>query len=62
MVPEGRKLFSNMTVLENLNLGAYPLHRKGRKQEVKENLDLVYTLFPRLFKRAGQLGGHDVGR
>ncbi len=57
LVPEGRKLFSNMTVLENLNLGAYPLHRKGLKKEVKENLELVYSLFPRLYKRVHQLAG-----
>lgn len=57
LVPEGRKLFSNMTVRENLNLGAYTLHRKGQKAKVKEGLDLVFSLFPRLLERENQLAG-----
>jgi branched-chain amino acid transport system ATP-binding protein len=57
LVPEGRKLFSNMTIHENLNLGAYPLHRKGQKAKVKEGFDLVFSLFPRLKERENQLAG-----
>lgn len=57
LVPEGRKLFRNMTVLENLNLGAYPLHRKRQKAKVKEGFDLVFSLFPRLLERENQLAG-----
>jgi len=54
MVPEGRHLFSNMTVLENLEMGATP--RRARTQ-VDENLDLVFELFPRLRDRLTQKAG-----
>ncbi|NTV90174.1 MAG: ABC transporter ATP-binding protein [Clostridiales bacterium] len=57
LVPEGRKLFSNMTIRENLNLGAYSLHKKGRRELVKESYEQVYSLFPRLFERRDQLAG-----
>lgn len=57
MVPEGRKLFSSMTTRENLNLGAYPLYKKGQKAKVKEGFELVYSLFPRLLERENQLAG-----
>ncbi len=57
LVPEGRKLFTRMTVRENLNLGAYPLHKKGQKDQVKKGLDLVFSLFPKLLKRENQLAG-----
>ncbi len=51
--PEGRRIFSRLTVLENLQMGGYT--RTSR--EVAENVDHVYTLFPRLAERAGQKGG-----
>ena len=51
--PEGRRIFSRLTVLENLQMGGYT--RTGR--EVAENVDHVYSLFPRLAERAGQKGG-----
>lgn len=51
--PEGRRIFARMTVRENLDLGAYI--RKGGV--TKEDLDRVYTLFPRLKERQGQLAG-----
>jgi branched-chain amino acid transport system ATP-binding protein len=51
-VPEGRKIFPEMTVLENLMMGGY-LHQKERAQ----NLERVYTLFPKLKERQKQLGG-----
>lgn len=51
-VPEGRKIFSEMTVLENLIMGGY-LHQKDRKQ----NLEMVFSLFPKLADRRNQLGG-----
>ena len=54
-VPEGRGIFPGMTVLENLEMGKY--HRKGRKAEMKEDLEKVYHLFPRLLERVGQAGG-----
>lgn len=54
-VPEGRGIFPGMTVLENLEMGKF--NRKDRKHEMSEDLDRVYTLFPRLKERATQAGG-----
>jgi branched-chain amino acid transport system ATP-binding protein len=54
-VPEGRGIFPGMTVLENLEMGKF--NRKDRKHEMSEDLDRVYTLFPRLKERAAQAGG-----
>ena len=53
--PEGRGIFPGMTVLENLEIGKF--NRKDRKNEMAEDLDKVYTLFPRLKERLGQAGG-----
>ena len=53
--PEGRGIFPGMTVLENLEMGKY--HRKNRKAEMKEDLEKVYHLFPRLLERIDQAGG-----
>ena len=52
IVPENRRLFGPMTVLENLQMGAY-LHGGG----TKEDFDRVYTLFPLLYERRAQLAG-----
>jgi branched-chain amino acid transport system ATP-binding protein len=54
MVPEGRAIFANLTVSENLDMGAYL--QTNKSQNAKE-LDRVYTLFPRLKERHKQLGG-----
>jgi len=54
-VPEGRGIFPGMTVLENLEMGKF--NRKDRKHEMDEDLDRVYTLFPRLKERTAQAGG-----
>ena len=54
-VPEGRGIFPGMTVLENLEMGKF--NRKDRKAEMDEDLDRVYTLFPRLKERVAQAGG-----
>jgi len=54
-VPEGRGIFPGMTVLENLEMGKF--NRKDRKNEMQEDLDRVYTLFPRLKERTAQAGG-----
>jgi branched-chain amino acid transport system ATP-binding protein len=51
-IPEARNLFNEMTVLENLRLGAY--NRRARKK-VEENLALVFSLFPRLGERREQM-------
>ena len=53
--PEGRGIFPGMTVLENLEIGKYS--RKDRKNEMEEDLEKVYLLFPRLKERAFQAGG-----
>jgi len=53
--PEGRGIFPGMTVLENLEMGKYA--RKDWKNELKEDLDRIYTLFPRLKERRSQAGG-----
>ncbi|MCZ8261568.1 MAG: ABC transporter ATP-binding protein [Beijerinckiaceae bacterium] len=52
-VPEGRKIFPNMTVRENLELGAYRRARANRNR----NLDQAFSTFPRLREREGQFAG-----
>lgn len=54
LVPEGRKVFEDLTVLENLKIGAYS--RKDRKG-IEDDLEKVYSLFPRLKERTWQLSG-----
>lgn len=55
-VPEGRKIFPNLSVLENLEVGAYG--RKGHGKSTKEeDLRAVFQLFPNLEERQNQLGG-----
>ena len=53
-VPEGRRIFQQLTVFENLKLGAYT--RKDKK-EIAETLELVYERFPRLKERRTQIAG-----
>lgn len=53
-IPEGRGVFPEMTVLENLEMGAYLLRGKAN---INNQLDRVYTLFPRLQERKGQIAG-----
>ncbi len=52
LVPEGRRVFSDLTVLENLKIGAYM-----RKDSLDEDLNWVHDLFPRLKERSWQLAG-----
>lgn len=54
LVPEGRKVFSNLTVEENLILGAYT---RSDKVEIKKDMENVYNLFPRLRERLWQKSG-----
>ena len=54
VVPEGRRLFPKMTVLENLKLGAFSEEDKG---EIKKRLENVYVLFPHLKERLHQIAG-----
>jgi len=53
-VPEGRRVFANMTVIENLELGAY---LRKDKEEIKKTMKHVYDLFPRLLERNNQISG-----
>jgi branched-chain amino acid transport system ATP-binding protein len=53
-VPEGRRIFKDLAVIENLRMGAYT--RQG-KADIAQDLDMIFTLFPRLKERARQLGG-----
>jgi branched-chain amino acid transport system ATP-binding protein len=57
LVPEGRQLFAPMTVRENLILGACVQFRKRRNEEVTEDMERVFGLFPRLKEREAQLAG-----
>ena len=52
LVPEGRRVFPDMTVLENIRIGAYL-----RKDDLAKDIDWVYSLFPRLKERNWQLAG-----
>ena len=52
--PEGRRLFPRMSVLENLEMGAFQRKNRG---EIKEDIERVYSLFPRLAERKSQKGG-----
>ena len=54
LVPEGRRIFPQMTVRENLELGCYPL---GGKANVKSQLDWIFQLFPILGERERQMAG-----
>ena len=53
-VPEGRRVFAQMTVYQNLKMGAYT---RSSKEEIEANLDKVYKRFPRLEERKNQLAG-----
>src|SRR5512139_932677 len=57
LVPEGRQVFAPMTVRENLFLGAYPQHRRKTGGTVHEEMERVFSLFPRLKEREKQLAG-----
>lgn len=54
LVPEGRRVFASMTVLENLEMGAYTINNK---EEVRDDIDKVYGLFPVLKERRKQKAG-----
>jgi branched-chain amino acid transport system ATP-binding protein len=56
-VPEGRQLFSRLSVLDNLHLGAYPYHNRKFKPDIEEKLDWVYQVFPVLRGRSRELAG-----
>ncbi len=56
-VPEGRQIFNPLTVLENLELGAYLRFSKGNKKVIERNLDYVMDLFPIFKERKNQKAG-----
>lgn len=53
-VPEGRRIFPEMTVLENLRMGSFP---KNCRKDRPKNIERAFSLFPRLRERQNQLGG-----
>ncbi|HEY6004347.1 MAG TPA: ABC transporter ATP-binding protein [Anaeromyxobacter sp.] len=53
-VPEGRRIFPEMTVIENLRMGSFV---KATRKDRERNMERVFSLFPRLAERKGQLGG-----
>lgn len=54
MVPEGRRVFTNLSVLENLKIGAY---LRKDKAGIQQDIEWVYSLFPRLQERSWQMAG-----
>jgi len=56
-VPEGRQIFAHLTVLDNINLGAYHYFKRSNRLEIKERIELVYQMFPILKKRSKQIAG-----
>lgn len=54
LVPEGRRIFPNLTVLENLQIGAY---MRSDKEGIQKDIDWVYEMFPRLQERSWQMAG-----
>jgi branched-chain amino acid transport system ATP-binding protein len=54
MVPEGRRIFARLSVAENLDMGAYS---RDNKQEIAQDLERVFSLFPRLRERRNQVAG-----
>lgn len=53
-VPEGRRVFANMSVMENLEMGAYS---RNDKAEIKKDYEKIFETFPRLLERKGQMAG-----
>jgi len=56
-VPEGRQLFTHLTVLDNLHLGAYLYYSNRAKAEIQKRLEWIYEIFPLLKIRTRQLAG-----
>jgi branched-chain amino acid transport system ATP-binding protein len=57
LVPEGRQVFATMPVRENLLLGAYVQYRRGRHEQVRQDLEYIYRIFPVLKQREHQFAG-----
>jgi branched-chain amino acid transport system ATP-binding protein len=56
-VPEGRQIFQPLTVLENLELGAYLRHGRRERNSIERDLNIVFSLFPILSERSDQVSG-----
>jgi branched-chain amino acid transport system ATP-binding protein len=56
-VPEGRQIFANMSVMDNLRLGAYSRYSSSAKAEIQADVEKVMNMFPRLRERRNQLSG-----
>lgn len=56
-VPEGRQIFSHLTVQDNINLGAYLYYNRRNHKKIQERIESVFKLFPILSKRTKQLAG-----
>ena len=56
-VPEGRQIFQPLTVLENLELGAYLRYGRREKSSIQQDLNMVFSLFPVLSERSNQISG-----
>ncbi len=56
-VPEGRQIFQPLTVLENLELGAYLRYAKRNRSSIQQDMDMIFSLFPVLAERSGQISG-----
>jgi branched-chain amino acid transport system ATP-binding protein len=56
-VPEGRQIFTHLTVEDNINLGAYLYFKRRNRTKIAEQMNEVYTLFPILKRRVKQIAG-----
>jgi branched-chain amino acid transport system ATP-binding protein len=56
-VPEGRQIFGHLTVLDNINLGAYLYYKRRNRAGIREQIDQIYQLFPILKRRTKQVAG-----
>ena len=56
-IPEGRQIFQPLTVLENLELGAYLRFGRRQRSSIKQDLNMVFSLFPLLSERSNQISG-----
>ncbi len=56
-VPEGRQIFAHLTVLDNINLGAYLYYKRRNRREIQERIEAVFKLFPILKRRTKQVAG-----
>jgi branched-chain amino acid transport system ATP-binding protein len=56
-VLEGRQVFTGLTTLDNLKLGAYIRYHNEKSKEIEKDIDFVYGIFPRLKERSNQLAG-----